>query len=49
MIDSDLAELYQVTTKRLNDKKVKEVFSILYILVNETKKKDEKIMGFIRL
>ncbi len=31
-----------------NDKKFKEVFSILDTLVNETKKTDEKVMGFIK-
>ena len=34
--------------ERKNDKKFKEVFSILDTLVNETKKTDEKIMGFIK-
>lgn len=34
--------------ERKNDKKFKEVFSILESLVNETKKTDEKVMGFIR-
>jgi len=31
-----------------NDKQFKEVFSILDVLVNETKKTDEKVMGFIK-
>ena len=34
--------------ERKNDKQFKEVFSILDVLVNETKKTDEKVMGFIK-
>ena len=34
--------------ERKNDKQFKEVFSILDKLVNETKKTDEKVMGFIQ-
>ena len=34
--------------ERKNDKKFKEVFHILDTLVHETKKTDEKVMGFIR-
>lgn len=34
--------------ERKNDKKFKEVFTILDTLVNETKKTDEKVMGFIK-
>ena len=34
--------------ERKNDKKFKEVFNILDNLVDETKKTDEKVMGFIK-
>ena len=34
--------------ERKNDKKFKEVFQILDTLVNETKKTDKKVMGFIK-
>ncbi len=34
--------------ERKNDKQFKEVFTILDKLVNETKKTDEKVMGFIQ-
>ncbi len=34
--------------ERKNDKQFKEVFSILDMLVKETKKTDEKVMGFIK-
>jgi len=34
--------------ERKNDKQFKEVFNILDTLVNETKKTDEKVMGFIK-
>ncbi len=34
--------------ERKNDKNFKEVFTILDTLVNETKKTDEKVMGFIK-
>ena len=34
--------------ERKNDKKFKEVFNILDTLVFETKKTDEKVMGFIK-
>ena len=34
--------------ERKNDKQFKEVFSILDKLVNETKKTDKKVMGFIQ-
>ena len=37
-----------IELERKNDKKFKEVFSILDTLVNEMKKTDEKIMGFIK-
>ncbi len=37
-----------IELERKNDKKFKEVFHILDTLVNETKKTDEKVMGFIR-
>ena len=37
-----------IELERKNDKKFKEVFRILDTLVNETKKTDEKVMGFIR-
>ena len=37
-----------IELERKNDKKFKEVFSILDTLVNETKKTDEKMMGFIK-
>ena len=35
--------------ERKNDKKFKEVFKILDTLVFETKKTDEKVMGFLKL
>ncbi len=34
--------------ERKNDKQFKEVFTVLDKLVNETKKTDEKVMGFIQ-
>lgn len=34
--------------ERKNDKKFKEVFTILDTLVNDTKKTDEKVMGYIK-
>ncbi len=34
--------------ERKNDKKFKEVFTVLDSLVNDTKKTDEKVMGFIK-
>ena len=37
-----------IELERKNDKKFKEVFDILDTLVNETKKTDEKVMGFIK-
>jgi len=37
-----------IELERKNDKQFKEVFGILDILVNETKKTDEKVMGFIK-
>ena len=37
-----------IELERKNDKKFKEVFHILDTLVNETRKTDEKVMGFIR-
>lgn len=37
-----------IELERKNDKQFKEVFSILDTLVNETKKTDEKVMGFIK-
>ena len=37
-----------IELERKHDKKFKEVFSQLDAIVNETKKTDEKIMGFIR-
>ena len=37
-----------IELERKNDKKFKEVFDILDMLVNETKKTDEKVMGFIK-
>ncbi len=37
-----------IELERKNDKKFKEVFTILDTLVNETKKTDEKVMGFIK-
>ena len=37
-----------IELERKNDKQFKEVFSILDKLVNETKKTDEKVMGFIQ-
>jgi len=70
MLDEDLAALYQVTTKRLNEqvkrnserfpedfmfqltekeyKNLRSQFATLDMLVNETKKTDEKVMGFIK-
>jgi len=37
-----------IELERKNDKKFKEVFQILDDLVNDTKKTDEKVMGFIK-
>jgi len=37
-----------IELERKNDKKFKEVFNILDALVNDTKKTDEKVMGFIK-
>jgi DNA-binding PadR family transcriptional regulator len=37
-----------IELERKNDKQFKEVFSILDTLVNDTKKTDEKVMGFIK-
>ncbi len=37
-----------IELERKNDKKFKEVFTILDTLVSETKKTDEKVMGFIK-
>ena len=37
-----------IELERKNNKKFKEVFSILDTLVSETKKTDEKVMGFIK-
>ena len=37
-----------IELERKNDKQFKEVFTILDTLVNETKKTDEKVMGFIK-
>ena len=37
-----------IELERKNDKKFKDVFHILDTLVNETKKTDEKVMGFMR-
>ena len=37
-----------IELERKNDKQFKEVFNILDTLVNETKKTDEKVMGFIK-
>ena len=37
-----------IELERKNDKKFKEVFNILDTLVDETKKTDEKVMGFIK-
>ena len=37
-----------IELERKNDKQFKKVFGILDTLVNETKKTDEKVMGFIR-
>ena len=37
-----------IELERKNDKKFKEVFAILDTLVSETKKTDEKVMGFIK-
>ena len=34
--------------ERTNDKKFKEIFKILDTLVSETKKTDEKVMGFLK-
>jgi len=37
-----------IELERKNDKQFNEVFNILDTLVNETKKTDEKVMGFIK-
>ena len=37
-----------IELERKNDKQFKEVFTILEALVDETKKTDEKVMGFIK-
>ena len=37
-----------IELERKNDKKFREVFRILDTLVNETKKTDEKVMGFLQ-
>jgi hypothetical protein len=37
-----------IELERKNDKQFKEVFGILDTLVNDTKKTDEKVMGFIK-
>ena len=37
-----------IELERKNDRKFKEVFSILDTIVSETKKTDEKVMGFIK-
>ena len=37
-----------IELERKNDKKFKDVFKILDALVNDTKKTDEKVMGFIK-
>ena len=37
-----------IELERNNDKQFKEVFKILGALVDETKKTDEKVMGFVR-
>ena len=37
-----------IELERKNDKQFKEVFTILDSLVNDTKKTDEKVMGFIK-
>ena len=38
-----------IELERKNDKKFKEVFQILDTLVSDTKKADEKVMGFLKL
>ncbi len=38
-----------IELERKNDKKFKEIYKILDTLVFETKKTDEKVMGFLKL